>query len=103
KTMARRIQLASFIEPGIRSSPNYKQRGAEGVEGGCRDSAYRVASLNMNFPRYMGCDLGGTVLALSTGYGRCSVVGNPQMSPVRMSTATFPYTCAVPSGLRSMV
>ena len=32
-------------------------------------SYYRAVSLNMNFPKYMGLDLGGLVWALSIGYG----------------------------------
>ncbi len=51
----------------------------------------------------MGEDFGGLVCVGSIGYGDCAKVGNPQMSPVRMSMKTLPSTCDEPSGLRIVV
>lgn len=51
-------------------------------------------------PRYIGRETLDVFPGPKTGNGVfCALTGNPQTSPVRISTTTFPHV-VVPSGLR---
>src|ERR1700751_1667058 len=63
---------------------------------------YLSVSPKENLPNKNGREVGGVDDIGLDGYGSCVVVGNPQIFPLRISIATFPYTCWLPSGARNM-